>query len=311
MDGANNTGWREAGGRAVKLAAVCLLAPLLAPLLAAGGRTSPEARYAPTFVAPAARSAVVQYSFGVVPMSNFRTIYEDFQPIIEHLNGGLSGARLVLEVPRGIEEHGQQLQARKFDFALSNPYHTWRATERHGYRIFAKLGDDGAFHGVWIVRRDSGITALADLKGRKLAFPPKSALAATMMTQLQLKQAGIDPATGIKATYVGSHQASIMAVHSQQVAAGATWPLAWAVFQRGHPAEAELLEARFPTAALVNQGIVARDDVPPQVVARVGQLLAAMHQSEKGRALLAKVPMQRFEPAGAEQYDVVRTFMDE
>lgn len=35
-----------------------------------------------------------------------------------------------------------------------------------------------------------------------------------------------------------------------------------------------------------------------------------MHDTEQGRALLAKVPVTRFEPARAEDYDVVRVFLD-
>lgn len=301
MASANIGRWRKSRVLAALLAAACLLT--------ACNKSAPEASYAPTFVAPGTRSQVVQYSFGVSPMSNFRHIYDVFQPIIEHINGGLADARLVLEVPRGINEHAQQLGARKYAFALSNPYLTWRAAQRHGYRIVAKAGDDDQFHGIFIVRRDSGITALSALAGRHIAFPPRLSMAGTMMNQLQLKDAGIDPESGIKPSYVGSQHASIMAVHAGSVAAGATWPLAWDAFRRLHPAEARLLEPRFPTPSLVQQGIVARDDVPPELVARVSKLLAAMHDSEKGRALLAAVPLRRFELAGDAQYDVVRTFM--
>lgn len=288
-----------------------LCALVAAALLGGCGKQAGEAVYAPTFVAPPAKPKVAEYAFAVTPMSNFRDIYDVFQPILDHLNANLPDARLVLEVPRGLAEHEQQLRARDFAFALSNPYHTWRASQHDGYRIFAKMGNDDAFRGIWIVRRDSGIARLADLKGKKVSFPPKSALAATMMPQLQLKQAGIDPARDIDASFVGSQHASIMGVYQKTVAAGTTWPLAWTTFQRMHPAEARELEARFPTGPLVNQGIVARDDVPPDLVARVGELMVAMKQSEKGRALLAKVPITEFEPAGPAQYDVVRVFMDQ
>jgi phosphonate transport system substrate-binding protein len=289
-----------------------LCALLAALLLSACGKQAPVQANAPKFAAPAPQqpSGVVEYTFGVTPMSNFRNIYDVFQPILDHINEGLPNARLVLEVPRGLAEHEQQLQARGFAFALSNPYHTWRAASRDGYRIFAKMGDDDAFRGIWVMRKDSGIKTLAALRGKKVSFPPRSALAATMMTQLQLKEQGIDPVTDIEAVYVGSQHASVMAVFQKDVAAGATWPLAWTTFQRMYPAEARQLEVRFPTASLVNQGIVARDDVPPEVVRRVGELMFAMHGTEKGRALLAKVPITVFEPAGNAQYDVVRTFMD-
>ena len=46
------------------------------------------------------------------------------------------------------------------------------------------------------------------------------------------------------------------------------------------------------------------------LVARVGELMSTMHTTEKGRALLARVPTARFEPAGEAQYDKVRVFMD-
>ena len=290
-----------------------LLCALMAMALLLGGcgKQAPDTSNAPKFAAPPTPSTVVEYSFAVTPMSNFRDIYDVFQPILDHLNAGLPNARLVLEVPRGLVEHEQQLQSRSFAFALSNPYHTLRAVQRDGYRIFAKMGDDDAFRGIWMVRKDSSIRSLADLKGKKLGFPPRSALAATMMTQLQLKRNGIDPARDIEATYVGSQHASIMGVFQKNVAAGATWPLAWVTFQRTHPGQARQLEARFPTAPLINQGIVARNDVPPDLVRRVGQLLVAMSTTDKGRALLAQVPITAFEAAGDAQYDVVRVFLDQ
>lgn len=303
MDGQPTTAGRTRWLAAGVLAAGCLLG--------ACGKQAPDpATHLPKFVASPAKGRIVEYSFGVTPMSNYRSIYEDFQPIVDYLNGGLGDARLVLEVPRGLDEHQQQLQGRHFAFALSNPYHTIRATQRDGYRIFAKMGGDDGFRGIWITRKDGDIASLAGLKGRKVSFPPRSALAATMMTQLQLKQAGVDPLQDIEAYYVGSQHASIMEVYTGRAAAGATWPLAWSTFQRLHPAEARELEARFPTAPLVNQGLVARDDVPPELVARVGELMAAMHTTEKGRALLARVPITRFEAAGDAQYQVVRQFID-
>lgn len=302
MDGMAGTRWRWTGP---------LCALMAAALLCGCERQAPEAGYAPTFVAPPARPAIAEYRFGVVPMSNMRNIYDVFQPIVEHLNAGLPDARLVLEVARGLTEHQQRLSERSFAFALSNPYHTWRAAQRDGYRIFAKMGDDAAFRGIWVVRRDSGIETIADLKGKKISFPSRTALAATMMTQLQLKQHGIDPALDVEASYVGSPHASIMAVYQKGVAAGASWPLAWTAFQRTNPREARQLEVRFPTASLVNQGVVARDDVPPDLVRRVGRLMLAMNESEQGRALLSKVPVAGFEAAGAAQYDVVRVFMEQ
>ncbi|HEY0061910.1 MAG TPA: phosphate/phosphite/phosphonate ABC transporter substrate-binding protein [Telluria sp.] len=296
MDGVAKTGWRWLG-------ALCCL-------LAACGKQAAAPEYAPVLVAPPHEARVAEYTFGVTPMSNFRDVYDVFQPVVDYLNAGLPDARLVLEVPRGLAEHEQQLEARNFAFALSNPYHSWRASQRSGYRIFAKMGDDAAFRGIWVVRKGGAIRTLADLKGKKLCFPPRSALAATMMTQVQLKQAGIDPARDVHVNYVGSQHASIMEVYMKGADAGATWPLAWTTFQRTHPEQARELEVRFPTDSLINQGLVARNDVPSDLVKRVERLLAEMHDTERGRALLAQVPITRFEPASNADYDVVRVFLE-
>lgn len=278
-------------------------------LLAACEKAAPPAAYTPTLVPAPVKARVAEYTFAVTPMSNFRDIYDVFQPIMDHLNARLPDARLVLEVPRGLDEHERLLKARRFAFALSNPWHTWRAAQTGGYTIFGKFSDDGGFRGIWIVRKDSGIESIADLKGKKICFPPKSALAATMMPRMQLRENGIDPLRDVSVTYVGSQHASIMEVYTKGAAAGTTWPLAWGNFQRLNPEESKELEARFPTTSLVNQGLAARDDVPPDLVRRVAALLQGLDQTPVGRALLSKVPIRRFEAASMAEYEVVPVFM--
>ena len=286
----------------------CLTACLLA--LAACGKADGTAGYAPMLAPPPAASKVPEYVFGVVPMENFRNMYEVFKPIVDHLNARLPNARLVLEVQRGLTEHQEHLRARRFGFSLSNPYHVWFSSQYDGYRIVGKMGDDHAFRGIWLVRRDSGIDTLGDLIGKRICFPPRGTLAATMMTEYDLKQNGMVLARDVKVSYVGSQHASIMQVYLKGVDAGATWPLAWISFQRLYPREAQALEVRFPTASLINQGVLARDDMPAELVDRVAQLMAELHHSQEGRAMLAKVPVSRFERAGTADYDAVRVFLE-
>jgi phosphonate transport system substrate-binding protein len=296
-----------AGMRGLRMSLATLLAGVL--LLGACSRQDGDGPYAPRLAAPPVAAALVEYKFGVVPMENFRHVYEVYQPIVDHLNANLQGVRLILEVPRGLAEHEQQLRARHFGFALSNPYQTWQAVQKDGYHVFAKMGDDGAFRGIWLVRRDASIHKVADLKGKKICFPPRTALAATMMTQLALHEQGIDLQRDVDVSYVATQDSSIMQVYLKNAAAGATWPLAWVSFQRLHPAEASEMEVRFPTAPMINQGLVARSDVPPAVVARVADLLAGLHQTEQGRVMLARLPIRQFDKADNASYEVVRDFM--
>jgi len=64
----------------------------------------------------------------------------------------------------------KKLYGRHFHFALPNPYQTINAMP-HGYHVFAKMGEDENFRGIILVRKDGGISQVADLNGKNCQFP--------------------------------------------------------------------------------------------------------------------------------------------
>lgn len=254
-------------------------------------------------------SEVRQYSFAIHPLHNPEMLLERYGPIVDYLNRHVEDAHFVLEASRNYEEFDRKLYAGKLDFALPNPYQTLNSL-KHGYHVFGKMGDDHNFTGIWLVRRDGGIRKVGDLKGKKVSYPAKTALAATMMPQYYLHTHGIDVNRDVENLYVGSQESSIMNVYLGEVAAAATWPIPWMLFQKEHPDKAAQLELIWQTEPLINNGLVARDDMPPELVERVATLLATLHENAEGRALLAQLPISRFERANDATYDVVRSFLD-
>jgi phosphonate transport system substrate-binding protein len=281
-----------------------LLAMIL--LLAACGGEQQD--YQPDF-AVRQDSEVRQYSFAIHPLHNPEMLLERYGPIVDYLNRNIADAHFTLEASRNYEEFDKKLYAGQPDFALPNPYQTLNSL-KHGYHVFGKMGDDHNFTGVWLVRRDSGIRKVTDLKGKKVSYPAKTALAATMMPQYYLHTHGIDVNRDVENLYVGSQESSIMNVYLGQVAAGATWPIPWMIFQKDHPNQAAELEKIWETAPLINNGLVARGDMPPELVERVATLFATLHENEEGRAMLARLPISRFERANDASYEVVRSFLD-
>jgi phosphonate transport system substrate-binding protein len=89
----------------------------------------------------------------------------------------------------------------------------------------ARWVDDEMFRGIILVRKDSGIHKVTDLKGKKVSYPALTALAATMMPHYYLHTHGIDVNRDIENLYVGSQESSIMNVLRGHVAAGATGPV--------------------------------------------------------------------------------------
>lgn len=269
-----------------------------------GGNTS-----GPQFAA-APPETVREYVFAIHPLHNPARLFEIYGPLIDYLNRNIPGTVFRLEASRNYEEFEKKLYSRKLDFALPNPYQTLNSL-KHGYHVIAKMGDDSKFTGIILVRRDSGINQVSDLKGKKVSYPARTALAATMMPQYFLQTHGLDVNRDIENLYVGSQESSIMNVYLGSVAAGATWPLPWEAFQKEHPDKAAELELKWETPPLISVGMVARDDMPAPLTQKVAQILSTLHTNEEGKAILARMPLSRFELADDNRYRVIEDFLTE
>jgi phosphonate transport system substrate-binding protein len=279
-----------------------------AVLLGGCGDGERNAAYQPEFdQRPASTPARKEYRFAIHPSNNPERLFAVYSPIVERLNAGIPEAHFTLEASRNYEEFDKKLYARQFDLALPNPYQTLNAL-RHGYQVFGKMGDDDRFRGILLVRRDSPIREVADLKGKVVSFPAQTALAATMMPQQFLHDHGL-PIAAYEARYVGSQESSIMNVYLGDAAAGATWQVPWIAFQKEHPDRAARLKVQWSTEPLPNNGLVARDDFPPELLNKVAAILFRLHDSAAGRALLERMPLSRFEPANDAAYRPVRDFI--
>jgi phosphonate transport system substrate-binding protein len=249
-----------------------------------------------------------EYVFAIHPLHNPARLFEIYGPVIDYLGRNIPGTTFRLEASRNYEEFDRKLYGREPDFALPNPYQTLNSL-KHGYRVIAKMGDDDLFTGVILTRRDSGIRQVTDLKGKKVSYPARTALAATMMPQYFLQTHGLDINRDIQNLYVGSQESSIMNVYLGNVAAAATWPLPWKEFQKEQPDKARELEVKWETEPLINNGVVARDDVPEELARQVAHLLDTLHTTEEGRAMLERMQLSRFELADDNRYRVIEDFL--
>jgi phosphonate transport system substrate-binding protein len=235
-------------------------------------------------------------------------LFEVYGPIVDFINVNMPEADMILEASRNYEEFDKKLYSGHFDFAMPNPYQTVNSL-KHGYRVFGKMADDNDFRGIILVRRDSGINTVADLKGKAVSYPAPTALAATMMPQYYLHTHGIDINRDIENRYVGSQESSIINVLRGHVAAAATWPVPWKTFSKENPKLAEQLEVKWQTEPLQNNGWVVRKDIPRELADKFAKLLFSLDRHEQGREMLGRIPVTRFEPANDDSYGPVQAFI--
>ncbi|OYY95246.1 MAG: hypothetical protein B7Y41_01685 [Hydrogenophilales bacterium 28-61-23] len=248
--------------------------------------------------------------FGVHPLHNPQKLHRVFAPLMAYLERRIPGTRFELEASNNYAHYEQKLKARRFEFALPNPYQTMLARD-WGYRVIAKLDDDQDFRGIFLVRADSGISQPADLRGKAVSYPAPTALAAAMMPQLYLQKHGLDVNRDIENHYVGSQESSIMSVYLSRSAAGATWPPPWRTFQKNHAKEAAALRVAWETPPLINNAFVARRDLPEGLTNQVRLALLGLGESADGKAILADMESRGIVAAEDRDYAVVEHFMAE
>lgn len=284
-----------------------LLIFMLACLMIACGRSS-DNTYEPVTDFKAS-SEPNEYVIGIHPLHNPQRLIAVYGPIVDHINRNIPEAHFKLEASRNYAEFEKKLYAGHFAFAMPNPYQTLQSL-KYGYHVFGKMGDDNVFRGIILVRRDSGIKDIADLKGKAVAYPSATALAATMLPQYYLHTHGIDVNRDIENRYVGSQESSIENVLRGHVAAAATWPVPWNAFSAGQPKKAAQLEVKWVTEPLINNGWVVRHDVPPRITDKFSGLLFDLQNSTEGRRMLSNVPISQFEPATDATYQPVDAFLE-
>lgn len=250
------------------------------------------------------------YIFGIHPLHNPKRLFEVYQPLVDYLNANLKDVTITLEASKNYDEYDKKLFSGHFDFSLPNPYQTVQST-KHGYVIFGKMGDDHNFKGIILVRKDSNIKEISDLKGKVVSYPAPTALAATMMPQRFLHNNGIDINKDIKNVYVGSQESSIMNVFLKESDAAATWTPPWLAFIKERPEVAQEVEIKWETSPLPNNGLVARKDIDPILVSQIASLMFDLHTTKEGLEILKPMELSKFEKADDSTYDLVRVFLED
>ena len=121
------------------------------------------------------------YRLAVHPLYNLAKLAETYQPLIDYLNRHIRG-RVSNSKPHAITRCTKPSCAHQPQLLLPNPWQTLLAIG-HSYTVIAMAGDAADFRGPVHRAQDSGIVSPGDLKGKTVAYPSPTALAACIMAQ--------------------------------------------------------------------------------------------------------------------------------
>ena len=164
------------------------------------------------------------------------------------------------------------------------------------------------------VKKDAGLKALEDLRGKTIAFVDPASSSGYIYPMLLLMQRGLvkgrDPKTFFReVVFSGSHDASMQALLNGHVDAIASFDMAREQYLKD-PAQREKLTWLAETPPIPEAGIAARDGLSPAVVNRVRAALLQMKGPAYAPLLKRVYDIDGFEAAEDKDYDPVRQAVD-
>lgn len=149
---------------------------------------------------------------GLLPYLSGERLFEYFLPMKDYLEAKLK-RRIVLSTAPDFKTYVQRAARGEYDIYQTAPHFALLAEVEHGYRRVARLTRD--LNGDVVVRRDSPVQHIQDLRGRTVITP--DALAVTsMLGEELLKDHGLAPGKGYRLLRTASHNNAIMTVYRSQ-----------------------------------------------------------------------------------------------
>ena len=263
---------------------------------------------AAALLAPAVQAAEDALVLGVFPRRNAAETNRMFKPLANYLGERL-GRKIALVTARDFETFWQGVTARRYDIVHYNQYHYIRSAR--SYEVIAHIEEFGqrTIAGVIYVRKDSGITRLADLKGRTVLFGGgEDAMISYIANSYLLQQAGLKR-DDYKALFAVNPPNSIIALHRQQADAAGAGDVVLSLPLVKKAVDADELVALVSTAPLLHLPVAVKRSMPPALRAAVRSILIGMKDDEAGRQALKTAAMTGIGPAQDKDYDPHRAMV--
>jgi phosphonate transport system substrate-binding protein len=204
----------------------------------------------------------------------------------------------------------ETLVNRKVDLAWFGGFTFVQAHVRSGGKVtpLVQREEDERFRSVFITDAKSGIKTLADLKGKTLSFGSASSTSGHLMPRSFLLAAKINPDVDLKrVSFSGAHDATIAAVASGKVDAGALNISVWEKFVADKKVDASQVKVFFMTPPYYDYNWTVHSDMPAELREKIKQAFLTLDaNTPQGKEILALQRATRFVATQADNYAGIR-----
>lgn len=241
------------------------------------------------------------------PYSSSTKLYQAYTPLAEYIAAQLNRP-VDIHIASDYDAHIKAVGENKFGLAYMGPASYIKLIEQYGKkRLLARQAINGkpVFQGKIIVHKNSSISTLTDLAGKRFAFGDPNSTMSHLVPHYMLIKAGLKDNDLADIKFLGNHTNVALGVLAGDFDAGAVKEAVFYQYQqRG-------LKELATTPALSEHLFVAADAVPEEVVQRLREILLGAHRSSQGLAALQaiKSSISALTPVQDSDYDNLRDIL--
>jgi phosphonate transport system substrate-binding protein len=263
--------------------------------------------------APIIQAADDPLIMGVFPRRNAAETTKLFTPMADYLGEQL-GRKVNLVTARDFDSFWQGVTEQRYDVVHYNQYHYIRSAQN--YQVIAHIEEFGksTISGVIYARKDSGITALAQLRGRTVLFGGgEDAMISYIANRYLLLQAGLKK-DDFKSLFAVNPPNSVLALHRRQSDAAGAGDGVLELPQVRKAINPDELIVLAVSAPLLQLPVAVKRTMPAKQRASVQSILVNLKNSEAGKRVLNSAVLTGMGTAVDKDYDphrqIVRAVMD-
>ena len=167
------------------------------------------------------------------------------------------------------------------------------------------------FKGEVLVKADSDMTKLTDLKGKNIATLSPNSASGYIYPVAELKDAGVDPTADAKMTTVNDIPSEITAVLNGQMDAAFVFEGARNVFASkfsDNDLMKDLKVLYLTEGDIPNDAIAVQPDMDKELKAKIKKVFLGMKDDKEGKEAMALWSHQGYEKAADSAYDTIREY---
>lgn len=258
---------------------------------------------AAAFMHPALQAQQV-FRVTAIPDESPTELARKAAPLVKYLESKL-GMKVEFTPVTDYAASVEALVNKKVDMAWFGGFTFVQANVRSGGKVIplVQREEDEKFKSVFITS-DPAVKTLADLKGKDVSFGSQSSTSGHLMPRSFLMQAGLNPDKDFKrVAFSGAHDATIAAVASGKVQAGALNISVWDKFVAEKKVDTNQVRAFYTTPAYYDYNWTVHADMPAATRDKLTKAFTDLSKATpEGKEILDLQRATRFVPTQADNY---------